>query len=141
LAVLHLFLINLNDPSLKHRWPWLFCLGLLVFLLPMIFKIIWLSKFLTLSIPDKGYSGNMSCILPFSMKDHGQSWLWLYGSWIYNYLCNQCLLPLKLWVRTGWWRDHQMYSIQHYVIKFVNDLRQIGGFLRFPPLIKLTATI
>jgi hypothetical protein len=23
---------------------------------------------------------------------------WLYGSWIYNYLCNQCLSPLKLWV-------------------------------------------
>jgi len=21
-----------------------------------------------------------------------------YGSWIYNYLCNQCLLPLMLWV-------------------------------------------
>jgi hypothetical protein len=25
-----------------------------------------------------------------------QSWSWLYGSWIYNYLCNQCLSPLKL---------------------------------------------
>ena len=24
--------------------------------------------------------------------------LWLYGSWIYNYLCNQCLSPLKLLV-------------------------------------------
>ena len=24
---------------------------------------------------------------------------WLYGSWIYNYLCNQCLSPLMLWVR------------------------------------------
>ena len=30
---------------------------------------------------------------------------------------------------------------QHYVIKFVNDLRQIDGFLRFPPPTKLTATI
>ena len=38
----------------------------------------------------------------------------------------------------------EVYSIQHYVIKFVNDLRQIGGFLqilRFPPPLKLTATI
>jgi len=26
------------------------------------------------------------------------SWSWSYGSWIYNYLCNQCLSPLKLWV-------------------------------------------
>ena len=24
---------------------------------------------------------------------------WSYGSWIYNYLCNQCLSPLMLWVR------------------------------------------
>jgi len=23
----------------------------------------------------------------------------------------------------------EVYSIQHYVIKFVNDLRQVGGFL------------
>ena len=32
-----------------------------------------------------------------------------------------------------------MYSIQHYVIKFVSDMRQVDGFLRFPPPIKLTA--
>ena len=25
---------------------------------------------------------------------------WSYGSWIYNYLYNQCLSPLMLWVRT-----------------------------------------
>jgi len=38
----------------------------------------------------------------------------------------------------------EVYSIQHYVIKFVSDLQQVGGFLRvlrFPPPIKLTATI
>ena len=29
----------------------------------------------------------------------GLSWSWSHGSWIYNYLCNQCLSPLKLWVR------------------------------------------
>ena len=28
---------------------------------------------------------------------------WLYDSWIYNFLCNQCLSPLKLWVRTCSW--------------------------------------
>jgi len=36
------------------------------------------------------------------------------------------------------------YLVLHYVIKFVSDLRQVGGFLRelrFPPPIKLTATI
>ena len=38
----------------------------------------------------------------------------------------------------------KVYSIQHYVIKFVSDLQQVGGFLwvlRFPPSIKLTATV
>ena len=34
----------------------------------------------------------------------------------------------------------EVYSIQHYAIKFFKDLRQVGGFLRilrFPPPIKL----
>jgi hypothetical protein len=35
-----------------------------------------------------------------------------YGSWIYNYRCNQCLS-------------------QHYMIKFVSDLLQVGGFQTF----------
>jgi hypothetical protein len=38
----------------------------------------------------------------------------------------------------------EVYSMQHYVIKFVSDLRQVGGFLQvllFPPPIKLTATL
>jgi uncharacterized protein with PQ loop repeat len=38
----------------------------------------------------------------------------------------------------------EVYSIQHYVIKFVSDLRQVSDFLRvfrFPPAIKLTAMI
>ena len=38
----------------------------------------------------------------------------------------------------------EVYWIQHYVIKFVSDLRQVGGFLQvlgLPPSIKLMATI
>jgi hypothetical protein len=38
----------------------------------------------------------------------------------------------------------EVYLIQHYVIKFVSDLRQAGCFLwvlGLPPSIKLTATI
>ena len=33
----------------------------------------------------------------------GPLWSW-YGNWIYNYLCNQCLSSLSLWVRipVGW---------------------------------------
>jgi hypothetical protein len=55
-------------------------------------------------------------------RGEGVLWLRSYGSWIYNYLCNQCLSPLMLWVwipirsrcttlcdkvcqwlATGWW--------------------------------------
>ena len=32
-------------------------------------------------------------------KGKGPSWPWSHGSWIYNYLCIQCLSPLMLWVR------------------------------------------
>ena len=38
----------------------------------------------------------------------------------------------------------EVYSIQHFVMKFVSDLRQVGSFLRvlrFSPAIKLTSTI
>ena len=38
----------------------------------------------------------------------------------------------------------KVYSIQHYIQKFVSNLRQVSDFLRvlrFPPPIKLTATI
>ena len=50
--------------------------------------------------------------------------LWSYGSWIYNYLCNQCLSPLTLWVKTP--VHGEVYSIQDYVINFLR-------VLRFPP--------
>ena len=36
----------------------------------------------------------------FTKFYQGLSWPWSYGSWIYNYLCNQCLTPLELWVWT-----------------------------------------
>ena len=48
-----------------------------------------------------------------------------------------------------WWNEFfcgEVYSIQHYVIKFVSDLHRTGRWfslrvLWFPPSIKLTATI
>jgi len=69
-------------------------------------------------------------------------WLsWSYGSLIYNYMCNQCLLPLKLWVRTPFVARCTRYNI---VIKLVSYLRQVGVFLQvlnFSVPIKLTSTI
>ena len=45
------------------------------------------------------------------------------------------------WLSFTYYYDGEVYSIQHCAIKFVSDLRQVGGFLRslwFPPPIKLT---
>jgi hypothetical protein len=39
----------------------------------------------------------------------------------------------------GNFRPYHLYFLLRLAIKFVSDLRQIGGFLRFPPPIKLTA--
>jgi len=44
----------------------------------------------------------------------GPSWSWSYGSWIHNYLCNQCLSPLKFESRSC-----EVYSI-HFMITFVS---------------------
>ena len=64
--------------------------------------------------------------------DEGPSWMWSYGSWNYNYLCN--LVAISLIPTHG-----EVYSIQLYVIKY-----KVSGFLRLlqlPPPIKLIATI
>jgi len=40
--------------------------------------------------------------------------------------------------------NKELYSIQHYVIKFASDLQLVGDFLwvlQFPSLIKLTTSI
>jgi len=29
------------------------------------------------------------------------SWSWSHGSWISNYMCNQCISPLMMWVRAS----------------------------------------
>ena len=52
-----------------------------------------------------------------------------YG-WIYYYLCNKCLSPHTDNVVSLNPTHGEVYSIQHYVIKFVSDLQQVGGFLR-----------
>ena len=55
-----------------------------------------------------------------------------------TYVRNQCL-SATIESRSG-----EVSSIQHYEIKFVSDMLQVGGFLRalrFPPPIKLTTTI
>ena len=62
-----------------------------------------------------------------------------YDRMVHNYLCHQCLSPLK----SSNPIHGEVYSIQHYVIKFVTDSGKSGFLwvLRFPPPIKLIATI
>ena len=44
-------------------------------------------------------SDNYYCWYPTGNRHlQGSSWPWSYGIWIYNYLCNQCLSPLVLWI-------------------------------------------
>jgi hypothetical protein len=51
-------------------------------------------------------------------------------------VCPPSIYGFSCSVRIGSCCSGKAYSIQHYVIKFVSDLRQVGGFqraLRFPP--------
>jgi hypothetical protein len=59
-----------------------------------------LDVLLTFPFLLKLYVWTLYNILMLKPKIRWPLWSWLYGSWIYNYLCNQCLSPLKLWVRT-----------------------------------------
>jgi len=38
-----------------------------------------------------------------SSPEQGPSWSWWYGSWIYDYMCNQCLTQVTFWVRIPLW--------------------------------------
>ena len=44
---------------------------------------------------------NMIYVLFINPFLPGESWPWSYGSWIYNYICNQCLPPQ--WLTTARW--------------------------------------
>jgi len=71
-------------------------------------------------------------------------WSWSYGSWIYNYLCNQCLSPLTLWVRTRFRRGVLNTTLCDKVCHWpltCNRSMVFSRALQFPPPIKLTATI
>ena len=64
------------------------------------------------------------CIIMTSINKR-LSWSWSYGSWINNYLCNQCLSPLMLWVRTLFMVRYTRYNIMWW---FVGDLWQVCSF-------------
>jgi hypothetical protein len=47
----------------------------------------------------------------FRPKNQMLQWSWSYGSWIYYYLCNQCLSPLKLWSQIPFMAKCNWYNI------------------------------
>jgi hypothetical protein len=56
----------------------------------------------------------------------------------------KCLIYTYYYIVSSNPAHDEVYSIQHYVLKFISDLRQVGGFfrvIRFSPPMKLTATI
>jgi hypothetical protein len=74
------------------------------------------------------------CVLWFYIEDKDMYSLgailgMIVCSWIYNYMWNQCLSPLKLWIRTRSWRGVLNTTLCD---KFVSDLvQQDVGKLRF----------
>ena len=70
---------------------------------------------------------NKNIISALPDKQLGPPWSWSYGSWIYNYLCSQCLSPLMLWVRTPF----MMAMCIWYSLSVICDRSVV--FSRFPP--------
>ena len=108
--------------------------------------------------PELRKEQNMNRTL-WNIKVIVEDWSWSYSSSIYNYLTVPFIADVvgsnptfvfffacasKKWQNNQriWWWPHsgrsrnsgEVYSIQYYVIKFVNDLRQVGGFLRLSAL-------
>jgi hypothetical protein len=91
-------------------------------------------------IQSHPHATNTNCqgkfYLPFIFQNtfQGLSWSWSHGSWIY-YMYNQCISPLKLWVRTSFMA--RCKNAWQWLVTGRLFLR----VLLFLPTIKLTAPI
>jgi hypothetical protein len=94
---------NLSEKEVACSNPFFFQKQLFFFIFPSSIAIRYLiPKFNTFK------RKNNSTYLPMSNIHEGPSWL--YSSWIYNYLCNQCISPLK-WVWTSFMARCTQYNI------------------------------
>jgi hypothetical protein len=50
-------------------------------------------------------------------------------------------MPITTKVESSNLAHGELYTVQHYVIKFVSDLRKVSGFLKFPPPNMLSLSI
>jgi hypothetical protein len=87
------------------------------------------------------FEGYVLCGSFYPNLTSGPLWWWLYGSWIYNYIWNQCLSPLTLWVRLLLRRGVLDTTLSDKVCQWLATGQWFFQVLRFPPPIKLTATI
>jgi hypothetical protein len=149
--------------SVANSWQIISVMGLVIYIdtrridlvSMMMFLQLWqISAFTEKKINFRTYKKSFvlmcrSVVYNIHVNDHVAYWLvgvvvavsWSYGNFT---VCNQCLSPLMLWVRISIRAMCTTLFTWVNVIKFVSDLRQVGGFLRvlrFPPSIKLTATI
>ena len=74
----------------------------------------------------EGYSRNVLCTLDLGVRHDRDrmvvGFITTYTISVYHH--KRCEFKPRL---------GEVYSVQHYVIKFVSDLRQVGGFLRGTP--------
>jgi len=72
-----------------------------------------------------------------------RSWSWSYGSWIYNYLCNQCLssLMLSVWILLVHMPRCAQYNYMWQVCQWIATCGWFLWTLRFPPPTELSPTI
>ena len=78
------------------------------------------------------------CILLLGLR---LSWSWSYGSWLSNYLCNQCPSPQMLWVWTLLRQGVLDTTLCDKVCQWLATGRWFSLVHWFPPQIKLTTTI
>jgi hypothetical protein len=63
------------------------------------------------------------------------SWSWSYDSWIYNYLCNQCLSPLPLWgVLDSWLIIGFVTRLTRQMLLVQQELLTLPEHPRSPPV-------
>ena len=61
---------------------------------------------------------------------------WSCGNWIYNYLCNQCLPPLKWWVRIPLMKRCTSYNFMRSSLSATCDRSMVFSYTPVPLLIK-----
>ena len=85
------------------------------------------------------YSVKWNGVLTFVFPVSWLSWSCSYGSWIYNYLCNQWISPPKFEFRS--WRGALDTTLCDKVYQWLAIGLWFFSVTPFPPPIKLTTTV